>query len=163
MGPAGLKQIGYYKPHPKQADIDGYKKGKGPANGEVIANHMYDDNYRGAKYKLGNTSPGDGWKYLGRGLKQLTGKSNYQDLPNMYSTIWADEKVDFVKNPELIEQPKYAVRSAIRFWLKYKLYDIADKGATGAQVDNITKVINEGTDSYSARRTHFVKANTIFI
>jgi len=163
MGPAALKQIGYYKTHPKQADIDGYKKGKKPANGEVIANRMYDDNYRGVKYKLGNTSPGDGWKYLGRGLKQLTGKSNYQDLTKMYSTIWADEKVDFVKNPELIEQPKYAVRSAIRFWLKYKLYDIADKGATGAQVDNITKIINEGTDSYSARRTHFVKANTIFI
>ncbi|MDN5524955.1 glycoside hydrolase family 19 [Acinetobacter sp.] len=163
MGPAALKQIGYYKTHPKQADIDGYKKGKGPANGEVIANRMYDDNYRGEKYKLGNISPGDGWKYLGRGLKQLTVKSNYQDLTNMYSTIWTDEKVDFVKNPELIEQPKYAVRSAIRFWLKYKLYDIADKGATGIQVDTITKVINEATDSYSARRTHFFKANTIFI
>lgn len=163
MGPAALKQIGYYRTHPKQADIDGYKKGKGPANGEVIANRMYDDNYRGAKYKLGNTSPGDGWKYLGRGLKQLTGKSNYQDLTNMYSNIWTDEKVDFVKNPELIEQPKYAVRSAIRFWLKSRLYDIADRGATGDQVDAITKVINKATDSYAARRAHFVQASKIFI
>ncbi len=163
MGPAALKQIGYYRTHHKQADIDGYKKGKGPANGEVIANRMYDDNYRGAKYKLGNTSPGDGWKYLGRGLKQLTGKSNYQDLTNMYSNIWTDEKVDFVKNPDLIEQPKYAVRSAIRFWLKFRLYDIADKGATGDQVDAITKVINKATDSYAARRAHFVQASKIFI
>lgn len=163
MGPAALKQIGYYRTHHKQADIDGYKKGKGPANGEVIANRMYDDNYRGAKYKLGNTSLGDGWKYLGRGLKQLTGKSNYQDLTNMYSNIWTDEKVDFVKNPDLIEQPKYAVRSAIRFWLKFRLYDIADKGATGDQVDAITKVINKATDSYAARRAHFVQASKIFI
>lgn len=163
MGPAALKQIGYYRTHPKQADIDGYRKGQGPANGEIIANRMYDDNYRGAKYKLGNTSLGDGWKYLGRGLKQLTGKSNYQDLTNMYSTIWVDEKVDFVKNPELIEQPKYAVRSAIRFWLKFKLYEEADKGANGEQVDAITKVINEATDSYAARRMHFVQANKIFI
>lgn len=163
MGPTALKQLGYYKTHPQQADIDGYKKGKGPANGEVIANRIYDDNYRGAKYKLGNTSPGDGWKYLGRGLKQLTGKSNYQDLTNMYSTLWHNEKVDFVNNPELIEQPKYAVRSAIRFWLKYKLYEIADKGATGAQVDSITKVINKGTDSYAARRAHFNQAYAIFI
>lgn len=163
MGPAALKQIGYYKTHPKQADIDGYKRGQGPANGEIIANRMYDDNYRGAKYKLGNTSPGDGWKYLGRGLKQLTGKSNYQDLTNMYSTIWADEKVDFVKNPNLIEQPKYAVRSAIRFWLKFELYEVADKGANGEQVNAITKVINEGTDSYAARRMHFELASKIFI
>lgn len=163
MGATALKQIGYYKTHPKQAEIDGYKKEKGPANGEVIANRMYDDNYRDAQYKLGNTSPGDGWKYLGRGLKQLTGKNNYQDLTNMYSTIWSDEKVDFVKNPKLIEQPKYAVRSAIRFWLKYKLYEIADKGTTGAQVDAITKVINKATDSYSQRRTHFALAIKIFI
>lgn len=163
MGPNALKQIGYYRTHPKQADIDGYKRGKGPANGEVIANRMYDDKYRSARYKLGNTSPGDGWKYLGRGLKQLTGKSNYKDLTDMYATIWPDENVDFVKNPELIEQPKYAVRSAIRFWLKYKLYEIADKGATGAQVDAITRVINEATDSYDARRRHFTQAYKIFI
>ncbi|NNH00760.1 glycoside hydrolase family 19 [Acinetobacter sp. ANC 5414] len=163
MGAAALKQIGYYRTHHKDAYIDGYKKGKGPANGEVIANRMYDDNYRGEKYKLGNTSPGDGWKYLGRGLKQLTGKSNYQDLTNMYSIIWADEKVDFVKNPELIEKPKYAVRSAIRFWLKYKLYDVADKGAEGVQVDTITKIINKATDSYAARRQHFIHAYKIFI
>lgn len=124
---------------------------------------MYDDNYRDAQYKLGNTSPGDGWKYLGRGLKQLTGKNNYQDLTNMYSTIWSDEKVDFVKNPKLIEQQKYVVRSAIRFWLKYELYEIADKGTTGAQVDAITKVFNKSTDSYSQRRTHFALAIKIFI
>lgn len=163
MGPTALKQIGYYRTHHAQADIDGYKRGQGPANGEVIANRMYDDNYRSAKYKLGNTSPGDGWKYLGRGLKQLTGKNNYQDLTNMYSTIWPGEKVDFVKNPELIEQPKYAVRSAIRFWLKFKLYDVADRGANGEQVDAITKVINEATNSYADRRAHFVQARKIFI
>lgn len=163
MGPTALKQIGYYKSHPKQADIDGYKKGKGPANGETIANRMYDDNYRGAKFKLGNTAPGDGWKYLGRGLKQLTGKANYKDLTDMYGIIWSGEKVDFVKNPELIEQPKYAVRSAIRFWLKFKLYEIADKGKTSTQVDAITRVINLATDSYVDRRSHFIQANQIFI
>ncbi|ATO19277.1 glycoside hydrolase family 19 [Acinetobacter sp. LoGeW2-3] len=161
MRPAALKKIGYYKYYPKQADIDGYN-GKAPANGEVIANRMYDDKYRDKKYKLGNTSLGDGWKYLGRGLKQLTGKNNYQDLTEMYSTIWVDENLDFVKNPKLLEQPKYAVRSAIRFWLKFKLYEIADKGSESKEVDAITSKINRGTDSYLDRRKHFIRARQIF-
>lgn len=162
MSPTALKKIGYYRKNPKQADIDGWKgKGHGPANGEIIANRMYEDRYRPTS-PLGNTSPGDGWKYLGRGLKQLTGKYNYNDLTIMYSQVWKDEKQDFVKNPELLEQPKYAVRSAIRFWLKFKLYDIADKGATNTQVDAITKIINKSTDSYVDRQKNFVRAKVIF-
>jgi len=47
--------------------------------------------------------------------------------------------------------------------LKFKLYDVADKGANGEQVDAITKVINEATNSYADRRAHFVQARKIFI
>ncbi|MDQ8934731.1 glycoside hydrolase family 19 protein [Acinetobacter rudis] len=161
LRPEVLKKIGYYRTHPKQAEIDGYN-GKNPANGETIANRIYDDNYRNKGFKLGNVVPGDGWKYLGRGLKQLTGRDNYRDLTIMYGTLWSDEKKDFVAEPELLEQAKYAVRSAIRFWLKYKLYEIADKGATEHQVDAITAIINKGTDSYGDRRKHFIQAKKIF-
>ncbi len=161
-GPGVLSKFSYYKKHPGEAQIDGFKKGGPPANGKTIANKIYDDKYRAVGFKLGNTSPGDGSKYIGRGLKQLTGKFNYQDLTDMYSTIWPGENLNFITNPELLEQPKYAVRSGIRFWLKFKLYEIADKGSDAKNVDAITKVINEKTDSYGARRSNFVKAQNIF-
>ena len=44
-------------------------------NPEKIANYVYMDEYR--KYKMGNTEDGDGWRFRGRGLKQLTGRENY--------------------------------------------------------------------------------------
>ena len=44
-------------------------------NPEMIANRVYNDEFR--KYKMGNTQPGDGWMFRGRGLKQLTGRENY--------------------------------------------------------------------------------------
>lgn len=48
----------------------------------------------------------------------------------------------FVENPELVEQPKYAARTALVYWLASKLYDLADKGATVLDVDNVTKGVN---------------------
>ncbi|MCD7099394.1 hypothetical protein [Stenotrophomonas sp. MMGLT7] len=60
-----------------------------------------------------------------------------------------------MNNPDLLVQPKYAVRSAVYFWLHNKLYEIADKGATDANVNSIAAVINKDTDSYAARKGHF--------
>ncbi|MGO1541840.1 MAG: hypothetical protein ACTHXB_09465 [Luteimonas sp.] len=44
---------------------------------EAIANNAYADANRSIKFKVGNTEPGDGWRYRGRGLKQTTGRYNY--------------------------------------------------------------------------------------
>ena len=66
---------------------------------------------------LGNTQQGDGVKFKGRGLIQITGRFNYTQLSK-------DLKEDFIKNPELLSTPKYAVQSACWFWNKNKLNDL---------------------------------------
>ena len=62
--------FGRYFGEPPKADADEYAR-----NPEMIANRVYNDEYR--KYKMGNTEEGDGWRFRGRGLKQLTGRDNY--------------------------------------------------------------------------------------
>jgi putative chitinase len=66
---------------------------------------------------LGNIYAGDGMKYKGRGLIQITGRYNYAQLSK-------DLGEDFIKNPELLSTPKYAVQSACWFWNKNKLNDL---------------------------------------
>ena len=72
--------------------------------------------YEGRK-DLGNTQKGDGKRFKGRGLIQITGRYNYQELSK-------DLGEDFIKNPELLSTPKYAVQSACWFWNKNKLNDL---------------------------------------
>ena len=145
-----IKSFGYYSKRPHEAKLDAY-------NEVAIANKAYADENRPPKYKLGNINQGDGYKYRGRGLKQVTGRTNYTKFNKDYPKIWGNDGVDFVENPELLgEDPKYVVRSAIWFWLNGKLYDIADKGSSRAVVNEITAVINIGTDSYSQRYDEFI-------
>lgn len=97
--------------------------------------------YEGRK-SLGNVNPGDGVKYKGRGLIQITGRSNYQAIGNALN-------IDFVSNPTLLggknvkvctpDQLKYAALSAGWFWNLKKLNAIAD-------TINISKPIEEGNN-----------------
>ena len=59
-------------------------------NPEKIANYVYMDEFRSKARALGNTQPGDGWKFRGRGLKQLTGRNNYARFAADYD-MTADE------------------------------------------------------------------------
>jgi len=70
---------------------------------------------------LGNTKQGDGLKYKGRGLIQLTGKFNY-------ISFMMSSGVDCVEHPELLEQPENACRSAAWFWQLKGLNTLADEG-----------------------------------
>lgn len=72
--------------------------------------------YEGRK-DLGNVQAGDGVRYKGRGLIQITGRFNYEELSK-------DLGEDFIKHPELLSTPKYAVQSACWFWNKNKLNDL---------------------------------------
>ena len=72
--------------------------------------------YEGRK-DLGNTQQGDGVKFKGRGLIQITGRFNYTQLSK-------DLGEDFIKNPELLSTSKYAVQSACWFWNYKKLNDL---------------------------------------
>lgn len=75
--------------------------------------------YEGRK-DLGNIYPGDGKKFKGRGLIQITGRSNYQQISDAFG-------VDFISNPELLSNPEFAVKSACWWWYNRKLNILADK------------------------------------
>jgi len=79
---------------------------------EKIANKVYSG-------RMGNTEDGDGAKYIGRGLIQLTGKDNYKAFGDAIGE-------DLVANPQLVEEPRYAALSAGWFWNKRGLNALAD-------------------------------------
>lgn len=93
---------------------------------EKIANKVYAG-------RMGNTEDGDGWKYHGRGLIQLTGKDNYTRCGEALG-------IDLVNNPDLLLEPEFAAASAGWFWRKHGLNQLADLGDWVA----ITKRINGG-------------------
>jgi putative chitinase len=89
-----------------------------------LGNDAYFDKYdAGTKIgkRLGNTEKGDGAKYKGRGLIQLTGRANYE-------TAGKDLGLDLINHPELAETPENAAKTALWFWKKNKLGDSAKKG-----------------------------------
>ena len=103
--------------------------------------------------RLGNTKEGDGWKYRGRGIIQITGREIYTGF-NEYTHKMklVDDEVDFVDNPELVAENKtYAFMSAAYYWNKEtnKLYNIADESKSDSDNENvvnkITNRINSGT------------------
>jgi putative chitinase len=97
--------------------------------------------------RLGNTSEEEASKYLGRGLIQLTGKENYANCGTALG-------VDFVGNPALLIDPKYAALSAGWFFNKKKLNALADSG----DIETMTKRINGGLIGLEDRRAKIAKA-----
>ncbi len=109
---------------------------------EAIANKVYAN-----RMGNGNIASGDGWRYRGRGLKQLTGKWNYQQCAS-------DLNIDIVENPDLLLQPDYAALSAAWFWDRNKLNAIADKG----NFELLTKRINGGLNGLKDRQIFLNRA-----
>lgn len=96
---------------------------------------------------LGNTQPGDGVRYKGRGLIQITGRYNYRDCGHALG-------LDLVEQPDLLEQPVPAARSAGWFWQHRGLNQIADSGA----FDQITRRINGGMNGQADRLAYLKRA-----
>ncbi|MCG5077532.1 glycoside hydrolase family 19 protein [Paraburkholderia tagetis] len=147
----------YFRHHPAEADLY-CRNSQHFADQEKIANRAYNDVNGVTDLGNGSVESGDGWKFRGRGLKQLTGKYNYAQFNSTYPSIWPGENVDFVRNPDLVGQMLYGVRSAVFFWLRGRLNTIADQTTTAnadAQVDKITAVVNRSTSSYGERRNHY--------
>jgi len=93
---------------------------------EMIANRVYSG-------RMGNTEDGDGAKYIGRGLIQLTGKDNYRAFGEAIGE-------DLVANPQLVEEPRYAALSAGWFFNKRNLNALADV----MDIETMSKRINGG-------------------
>ncbi len=101
----------------------------------AIANLVYSS-------RMGNKAVGDGWKYRGRGIPQITGLDNHRACS-------AALKADFVQVPELLERDEYAMRAAGWFWSANKC------GRFGADVEKVTKVINGGLNGIDDRKARF--------
>ena len=99
--------------------------------------------------RLGNTpeADGDGQKYRGRGLIQITGRANY-------TTCGEALALDLVNHPELLEKPQHACMSAAWFWASRGLNTLADAG----QFDTITRRINGGHNGAAERQALYVRA-----
>lgn len=105
--------------------------------------------YEGRK-DLGNTETGDGVRYKGRGLIQITGKANYRDCG-------AALGCDLVAEPASLERPDFAARSAAWFWSTRKLNEIADRG----DFLLVTKRINGGTNGFADRQAYYKRASEV--
>lgn len=104
------------------------------------------ESYEG-RADLGNTEAGDGVRYKGRGLIQITGRANYE-------ACGAALGQDLIAEPEALEQPVLACRSAAWFWKTHGLNEIADKG----DIRLITKRINGGLNGFSDRQSYLALA-----
>lgn len=105
--------------------------------------------YEGRK-DLGNLYPGDGFRFKGRGLLQVTGRRNILDCGLALG-------LDLVSNPELLEIPELACRSAAWFWSVKGCNELADRG----DFLRVTKVINGGTNGYKDRLAYYERAQRV--
>lgn len=141
-----------YRQNPDLASQHGYDRvAVKPAKKVEIASHAY-----AHRNGNGNAESGDGWKFRGRGMIQLTGRSNYSAFQSLHYKLWG-EPINFIANPDLLTHPTYAVRSALAYWYQHKLYQIADTGSSKVVCDRITAIINRNTDSYGDRYDGFCR------
>lgn len=115
--------------------------------GPTPAQHGYE-----GRADLGNTNPGDGFVYRGRGIFQLTGRANYAAAGSRIG-------VDLLHNPGIAESPPVAVQTACDFWDSRHLNDLADAG----REDDITRRINGGTNGIDQRRKLVARAKGLFV
>lgn len=104
--------------------------------------------YEGRK-DLGNINKGDGIKYKGRGLIQITGRHNYTLFQNYLGCA-----PDIMTHPEYLEQPHLAVMVSCWFWKTHGLNELADKDS----FVTITKRINGGTNGINERKAFLIRA-----
>jgi putative chitinase len=124
--------------------------------------------YEGRK-DLGNFRAGDGSRFKGRGIFQTTGRANYLHLG-----VRRGRQDLFVKTPELLEKPEYAVWSACEFWQSRNLNDIANfddadrlkkkyrgKVIEVSPVEYISMAINGGRNGLAKRKAFYLRAKEV--
>ncbi len=115
-------------------------------NEENLANFVYAN-----RIGNGDINSGDGYRYRGRGIIQITGKSNYADIGRMLG-------VDLINNPDLLLTPDLAAMSAAYFWQGHGLNALADDLTDDKDLEDfttITKKINGGTAGLRQRLALF--------
>lgn len=100
--------------------------------------------------RLGNTQPGDGTRFKGRGPIQLTGRANYQRFGQLLG-------IDLIAEPQRAASPDVAFRIAALYWANRGLNPLADAG----DFREITRRINGGFNGLADRMKYFERARTI--
>lgn len=113
---------------------------------EMIANRVYSN-------RMGNgpESSGDGWKYRGRGLIQVTGKNNYMQFAN-------DRGLELQEAIDYLETPDGACESAVWYWSSRNINSAADE----KDIVRVTKLVNGGLHGFDQRMAYYQTALTIF-
>lgn len=105
---------------------------------EMIANRVY----AGSRLGNGPESSGDGWRYRGRGIIHITGKSNYAECSQ---ALFQNDTL--VQDPDLLRTPEYAVLSSCWFWEKKNLNQYCDQ----SDIVTLTRRINGGLNGIEER------------
>lgn len=121
-----------------QANLYG-RNASHPANQQMIGNIVY-----AGRNGNGDARSGDGYKFRGRGLIMITGRSNYR-------------AVGFEQAPAELELPEGAAMSAAAWWYQHGLNELADKDDTKA----ITRIINGGYNGLADRQSRLMKAKAV--
>lgn len=130
------------------------------ANQSAIANLVYGGEW--GRKNLGNTQPGDGWKFRGTGPMQTTGRANFAAVSKALG-------VDFLAFPERLAEPRYGALAAGYFWSSRNLNALAVPAnqatlnaqaalANQAALLAITRTVNGGTNGLADRQARFVRA-----
>jgi putative chitinase len=114
-------------------------------NPEALANYIYADANRSPSYRIGNTQPGDGWRYIGRGLIQTTGRDGYR-------------KAGHENDPEALADPAVGLSAAIGEFVRSGCIPLADAD----QVEAVRRKINGGLIGIEDCRVWLAKAKRIF-
>ncbi|TSD89059.1 hypothetical protein FFK22_008740 [Mycobacterium sp. KBS0706] len=110
----------------------------------------YFERYDGRK-DLGNTEPGDGWRFRGRGFLQTTGRFNYARASK-------SSGIDLLHNPDLAAEPDTAVEIAVAYWVTRHI-------AAAAQRDDVvavTRLINGGENGLADRKAALARAKAVW-
>ena len=128
----------------------GHESGSLRYSSEIWGPSEAQKRYEG-RVDLGNIETGDGSRFRGRGLLQITGRGNYTETGKALG-------VDLLSDPELLGLPELAARSAAWWWMAHGLNGIADTG------DNLkaTQRINGGTNGLTDRMARYEAAKRVF-
>jgi putative chitinase len=120
-------------------------------NPQLIANIIY------ARAKEGNTAPGDGYRYRGRGLLQLTFKNNYQEVTRILRKT-DQQAPDFTVDPDAVMSPDWCLKVAAAKYAAYGCNELADQD----NCDAVSIKINGGTIGLPERKAMTDRAKQIW-
>ena len=116
---------------------------------EAIANRVYAN-----RNGNGDEASGDGFKYHGRGLIQLTFKNNYAEFGRAIG-----REQDMIDQPELVATPPYAALSAAWFWSTHGINALADAG----DVEGMTRKVNGGLNGIDDRKAIYASISSVMV